>query len=328
MVSRTAGQELLFGDVEKETFQRILLKQVKFSGVTLVAWCFMGNHFHLVIEVPDKESSLITQTEAMVLDRLQVFRDELSTRFLLSDLETCRSNEDLAGVTAIANRVRARLFDLSRFMKELKQRMTLAYNLKHERSGTLWEGRFKSVLLESGDAVKMVAAYVDLNPVRAGLVTDPKDYHWCSYAAAVGGMRVARDGLVYATQGHDPNANWQKASENYRLLLFGVAAKSHDPKAGERGSITQEQARAVFEAGGKLTLAEALRCRIRYFTSGVALGSRSFIENFFAEKREYFGERRTSGARPIRGADLGRVFTVRALRVDPIEPPAAVYPES
>ena len=47
VVSRTAGQEILFGDAEKETFSRILFKQLKFSGLRALAWCFMGNHLSL-----------------------------------------------------------------------------------------------------------------------------------------------------------------------------------------------------------------------------------------------------------------------------------------
>jgi len=45
VVSRTAGREILFGDVEKEVFRKILFKQLKFSGLRALAWCLMGNHF-------------------------------------------------------------------------------------------------------------------------------------------------------------------------------------------------------------------------------------------------------------------------------------------
>jgi hypothetical protein len=55
------------------------------------------------------------------------------------------------------------------------------------RTGTLWEERFKSVIVESGMATRTMAAYTDLNPVRAGIVKDPADYHWSSYGEAVGG---------------------------------------------------------------------------------------------------------------------------------------------
>ena len=50
VVSRTAGQEILFGDADKEVFRKMLFKQLKFSGLRALAWCFMGNHFHLLLE--------------------------------------------------------------------------------------------------------------------------------------------------------------------------------------------------------------------------------------------------------------------------------------
>ena len=123
VVSRTAGQEILFGDAEKETFSKILFKQLKFSGLRAMAWCFMGNHFHLLLEIPDRELALGSLSDEDVLARLDVFRDEQSTRLLLGELEMCRQNGNVAGVARIAERVRARLFDLSAFMKELKLRM-------------------------------------------------------------------------------------------------------------------------------------------------------------------------------------------------------------
>ena len=85
-----------------------------------------------------------------------------------------------------------RMWDLSQFMKSLKQCFTRWYNAAHDCSGTLWEERFKSVLVEDGHAAKVMAAYIDLNAVRAGIVEDPKDYRWCGYAEAVAGRRRAR----------------------------------------------------------------------------------------------------------------------------------------
>ena len=66
--------------------------------------------------------------------------------------------------------------DVSAFMKELKQRFSIWFNRSHKRFGTLWAERFKSVLIENAaSALRTVAAYIDLNPVRAGLVEDPKE---------------------------------------------------------------------------------------------------------------------------------------------------------
>jgi hypothetical protein len=73
-----------------------------------------------------------------------------------------------------------RMHDLSCFVGELKQRISQRYNLKTERKGPLWEDRFKSVLVQGSPGVlATVAAYIDLNAVRAGIVVEPKDWRWC-----------------------------------------------------------------------------------------------------------------------------------------------------
>ncbi len=241
VVSRTAGQEILFGDDEKERFRKILFKQLKFSGLRALAWCFMGNHFHLLLEVPDKEEALAVLSDEDVLSRLAVFGGEKSTKFVLAELETCRNNGNVAGVDRIAEKVRGRLFDLSLFMKELKLRMTLAYNFSTGRRGTLWEGRFKSVLVQGGEALRAVAAYIDLNPVRAGLAKEPEAYRWCSYAAAVGGMRLARAGVVAAIS-FEKTVPWKVAAERYRKFIYGIGQQV-------KGARTAQEAVAGAGAG-------------------------------------------------------------------------------
>jgi len=69
-----------------------------------------------------------------------------------------------------------RMDDLSCFVGELKQRLSQWYNLRNGRSGPLWEDRFKSVLVQGEPGLlAMVAAYIDLTAVRAGLVKDPRN---------------------------------------------------------------------------------------------------------------------------------------------------------
>ncbi len=327
VVSRTAGQEILFGDGDKETFHKILFKQLKFSGLRVIAWCFMGNHFHLLLEVPDREAALAALSEEEILARLSVFSGEMSTKFLQEEIENRRRLGDAEGLRQIAERVSKRLFDLSMFMKELKQRMTLAFNYAHGRTGALWDGRFKSLLVEGGDAVRAVAAYIDLNPVRAGLATEPEAYRWCSYAAALGGMRLARAGLVSAVS-YEKAIPWKQALERYRKFLYGigqevVGGKTADGIQKSRGGFSQREIEAVWEAGGRLTLAQALRCRLRYFTDGMVLGSQEFVDEFFAAQRDGFGDRRSSGGRRMRGVEWGVLRTLRDLREDVIRLPAA-----
>ena len=74
VVTRTAGQEILFGDDERERFRKILFKQLKFSGLRALAWCLMGNHLHLLLEVPDREKALAGWTEDDLIDGCQCSR--------------------------------------------------------------------------------------------------------------------------------------------------------------------------------------------------------------------------------------------------------------
>ncbi len=171
-----------------------------------------------------------------------------------------------------------------------------------------------------------MAAYIDLNPVRAGLVDKPEDYRWCSYAAAVGGMRLARAGLaevVAATRGLARKMSWAAAQESYRQLLFGIGQAVHGGATPNgyvktRSGFTERQIETVVASGGKLSLAAALRCRVRYFTDGVVLGSQAFVDEFFEKRRESFGKARTSGARRMKGADRGSLRVLRDLRIGAI----------
>jgi len=109
------------------------------------------------------------------------------------------------------------------------------------------------------------------------------------------------------------------AAEWYRCWLFGegVEVEKSAVSSGRKG-ISKEEAKQVLEKGGQLSLSELLRCRVRYFSDGVAIGSRSFVEGFFTERREHFGSKRKDGARKIGETTVG-LFSLRALRVRAVE---------
>gem|GEM_PF-2708847 len=69
----------------------------------------------------------------------------------------------------------------SRLMKDLGQRYVQAYNRRHQRTGTLWEGRFKSSIVDSEAYLLRCQRYIEENPVRAGMVAHPSDYAWSSH---------------------------------------------------------------------------------------------------------------------------------------------------
>jgi len=194
-------------------------------------------------------------------------------------------------------------------MKEFKQRFSRWFNRQSDRFGTLWAERFSSTLVEdSPQALQTVASYIDLNPVRAGLVSDPKDYPFCGYSAALAGQAEVRRGLMSFLAGR----SWNSAAAEYRQNLFTTAgAAGHsDKQALDRDAIRAELAR-----GGHLSPPEILRLRLRHLTAGVAIGSREFVNRVFHSHRSHFGPRRLDGARPIRAVPLPHLNTLRDLRV-------------
>lgn len=70
---------------------------------------------------------------------------------------------------------------VSRVMCDLGRDFVRTFNRNHQRTGTLWEGRFKSSLVDTNRYCLTCYRYIDLNPVRAGMVRHPADYHWSSY---------------------------------------------------------------------------------------------------------------------------------------------------
>jgi putative transposase len=282
----------------------MLWQQTEFSGVEIITYCLMSNHVHLLVRVPAE----ITASDEELVGRAVTFygKQSLYVQTLQKSLEKQGAlPEDLrAGL-------RERMGDVSVFMKELKQRFSRWFNKERNRFGTLWAERFKSVLVEDQPGVvQTVAAYVDLNPVRAGLVKDPKDYRWCGYGDAVAGNGEARQGLASFHR----SADWAQVSREYRQVLLVTSGT-----AGRSGKVVlePEAIRRELKREGALTMGQVLRLRVRHFTDGVVLGSRNYVNGVFAEYRDRFGPRRKSGARRLRGLEaLGDLATMRDLRVD------------
>ena len=114
--------------------------------------------------------------------------------------------------------------------------------------------------------------------------------------------------------------SWDETQCAYRQHLYiqgrqkGVDAEGQPVRAG----FTPEQVQAVLAAGGQLPMHELLRCRVRYFSDGLALGSRAFLEEVFQQYRGHFGTRRQSGACAMLHGDWGGLCTMRNLRRQPV----------
>jgi hypothetical protein len=146
-------------------------------------------------------------------------------------------------------------------------------------------------------------------------VKDPKDYRWCGYAEALSGSRRAQRAMSKVTA--KPVDGWESAggAEAYRKLLYShaVEVRSADKSEVVRRGVSVEESKAVLEGKGKLTAAELVRQRVRYFSDGLVIGGREFVETIFGQHREKFGPRRKDGARRI-AESVGGLFALRRLR--------------
>lgn len=294
VMSRIAGQEPLLGDAEKETFRRLMRRVAIFSGLEIVTYAIMDNHFHAVVRVPlPRELS-----DSELLERYRALYPKPTPWNRLGP-QGLRKLLARGGTAAVRKRnsLKARMHDVSWFCRTLKQRYTRWFNSSHQRKGTLWSERFAAVLVEPGRALRAVCAYVDLNPVRAGLVHDPAQYRFCGYAEACGGSKAARKGLLLA----------EKDLPSYRIALFGSGSAPKDGKA----AISREDALHVIETQkGLLPLACALRLRLRYMLQGRVLGSHDFVQKF----APLASARKSPKPSPLQGAHWDGIHCLGRLR--------------
>lgn len=113
---------------------------------------------------------------------------------------------------------------VSLLMQALGRRYVQFFNHQYKRSGTLWEGRFKSSLVQSERYFLVCQRYIELNPVRANMVSDPADYKWSSYQCSALGKRseLFSPHPEYLALGSDD----QLRQENYRALFSAHVDKA------------------------------------------------------------------------------------------------------
>ena len=192
VIDRIAHREFLLKDERvKKTLLDLMRRAAEFSGVDVCTYVFMDNHLHLCVHVPEAGEI----DEQIVVERVGTLYGESRAAALRAELERLRAAGREIDAVRILDRLRARMGDLSEFMKTFKQRVTQWYNRELGHEGTLWGGRFKSVLLEKDDAVRAVANYIHCNPVRAKMVESAEDYRWSGLGAAARGDAPAIRGL-------------------------------------------------------------------------------------------------------------------------------------
>lgn len=351
-ITRVVDKSFVLQRVEREKMIKIIRKYEAFCGVNVLSYCCMTNHLHLLVEVPPKKKGAsIEMSDDDFLKKLKALYSPDAYRdceLMLKSFREGLTKSDSAAEEFKAKFTR-RMLDLSEFMKGVKQSFSRWFNQTHNRTGTLWESRFKSIIVEDGYALRMMAAYIDLNPVRAGMVTRPEDYRWSSYGEAMKpkadkSRKLARTAICRVLAKHRETggriserksmielADWDSgAGARYRVMLFsdGEEVFADQSERGEIGArvrkgFERNEVAKVLERGGKLSFGESLRCRVRYLSDGLAVGSQNFVNGIFEQSRELFGSKRKSGARVMR--EIGwkekknQLYTMRQLRKNVIE---------
>jgi len=345
-VSRVVDRRFAFTADDKEQFRTYMRMMENFSGCRVLAYCLMCNHFHILLEVPPKPRDGLS--DEALLKRLHGLYSKAYVATVAKELAEARqavadglAPDGEAYVQRIHERFTYRMHDLSEFMKTLLQRFTRWHNRLSKRRGNLWEENFKSILVEDGLASRTMAAYIDLNPVRAGMVRDPAEYRWSSYGEAMGATgkgrgAKARAGLVralLAEKGCPADArHWPgRVSRDYRMLLLQEGREQTketlNPEGGTGTHVVRKGIHpAIADAelqrlsnNRDVAISKLLRWRVRYFTDGAVIGSRAFVDDFFGKCRSRFGPARKSGARKLRGnaqAAAGLLWSARDLRKD------------
>jgi len=280
VMSRTALDGFVLGDVEKDFLLKLIKRLSGLYFAEIIGFCLMGNHFHLLCRMhlggEYSDDDIRQRYKAL-------FKDELDEK-----------DRDLTDLQV--EHFRNKWEDLSEFMKDLKQTFSRFYNKRHDRKGFFWSERFKSVIVDNGDTLINCLAYIDLNPVRAGIVEKPEAYRWSSIGYHVqrdneGGLLSLDFGL--AEFGHR-NAN--ERLSHYRKFVYEKGGIEH--KADGKGSF-------------KLNEFDKFRYRTRYFIDSGIIGSREFVERIYQRYKHYFLTDKEKKPKAIRG--LEAIYSLKNL---------------
>lgn len=200
------------------------------------------------------------------VNRAATFIDDDDYNLYLQTLAACAShhNVQLHAYVLMTNHVHLLVTSpaagaVSRTMQALGRRYVRAFNTKYERTGTLWDGRYRSCLIDSDRYLIACLRYIELNPVRAAMVERAEDYCWSSarHHLDLGGDHLIASHAGYIALGRD-NASRAAA---YRALLDQAVAD--EELVAIRHHMRQERALGSprFQAMVEKTLSRPVRIR-------------------------------------------------------------------
>ncbi|MGB0372398.1 MAG: transposase [Opitutales bacterium] len=310
VVNRVALGSMVLDEGAKGMFVQMMRRQAGFAGVEVMAFCVMTNHFHLLVRVP--EPCEISDEELLRRYRILYGKHCPQSMPQPDYLEQMLAEGD-EDAEEWRKRIVARMHDLSAFVGELKHRFSIWFNDHRHNKGTVWSERFRNIIVEDlPEYTAPVAAYIDLNPVRAQMVDDPGEYAYSSYGSAMKGSRSAQYGLRSLYSG---KRIWKVALESYRVLLFGKGYESKGTPHKDIGMIDPERAYQVIRDGGRLSWAEYLRMRVGYFSRGGALGSSEFVRTLKGSNSPPDPDAVSPGGARVKGL-AEKVYSFRNLQTE------------
>jgi putative transposase len=278
VMSRTALDGFPFKGVEKDYFFKVVKRLSKVYFAEIMGLCCMDNHFHLLVKMlpeADFQDKHIRQKFALYYGKDRILEDGQIPYY------------------------RARWSSLSEFVKEIKLGFTRFYNRRHNRRGFLWGDRFKSVLVEKGETLINCLAYIDLNPVRAGIVEKPEEYRWNSIGYHV--QTNNKDNLLSLDFGlKEFNVlDSKERLRRYRRFLYekGVKATEKGIKLDER-FVEKERARNF-----ELSKTNRFAYRTRYFSDSGIIGTKAFVSKNYHQFKHFFHSKNEKIPKRISGLD-------------------------
>jgi putative transposase len=195
-------------------------------------------------------------------------------------------------------------------MREIKVNFTRFYNKRHGRRGYFWGDRFKSVIVEEGETLINCLAYIDLNPVRAGIVERPEDYRWNSLGYHI--QSNNKDGFLSTDFGLK-QFNVKSEADRVRLYRKYVYETGAIPQADKQYTktipekIVTEERKKEFE----ISRTDRFLYRTRYFTDSGIIGSREFVSGTYQQFKHLFQSKHEKKPKLVKGLD--GVFSLKRL---------------
>ncbi len=159
-----------------------------------------------------------------------IFANDDDYRFYLKSLrDACTEHQcDVHAYVLMTNHVHFLMTpnlenSISKVMQSLGRRYVQYYNDAYDRTGTLWEGRYKATLIDSEPYLLVCSRYIELNPVRANMVRHPSEYLWSSYHCNAQGKEdpLISPQLLYKQLGRSPEERQKVYRQLFRARIAG-----------------------------------------------------------------------------------------------------------